>query len=210
MSSIARPLRAALPRRDFLGRIAVFLAGAVLFGRARRAEADTQPYLGEIMLFGGNFAPRGYALCNGQLLPINQNQALFSLLGTQYGGNGQTTFALPDFRGRVPIHFGQGPGLSTHTIGQTAGTEGHFLLLTEMPAHAHVARGSSAVGVTANPSGMYPARCAAQIPQWAATANTTLAASAIASTGGSQPHPNVQPVLALNFVIALQGVFPSP
>ena len=204
-------LPSALPRRDFLGRILVFLAGAAVFGRERRAEADTQsiePYIGEIMLFAGNFAPRNWALCNGQLLPINQNQALFSLLGTNFGGNGQTTFALPDLRGRVPIHWGQGPGLTNRVLGERSGEDAHTLQALEMPSHSHVARSSSAAGTSASPSGMYFARSAAQIPQYAGAADTTLG-GAITATGGGQPHANHQPVLALNYVIALVGVYPG-
>lgn len=204
---------ATLPRRRFIGRILAAFAGAAFFGRARRSEAEVQaiePYLGEIMLFSGNFAPKGWALCNGQLLAINQNQALFSLLGTTYGGNGSTTFALPDLRGRVPIHQGQGPGLSPRVLGERAGAEHHTLAVAEMPAHAHVARASSAAGTAAGPAGMVPARNPAQIPQYGPSADATLAAGAISAAGGSQSHTNMQPVLTLNYVIALQGTFPSP
>jgi len=203
----------ALPRRRFLGRILAAFAGVALLARGRRAEAAPQsiePYLGEIMLFAGNFPPRGWAFCNGQLLPINQNQALFSLLGTNYGGNGQTNFALPDLRDRVPIHHGQGPGLSSRVLGERAGEAAHTLLLTELPAHSHVARVSSAVGGAVDPGGMFPARNAAQIPQYGGNADTPMAAAAVSNVGGNQPHDNTQPVLALRFVIALQGVFPSP
>jgi microcystin-dependent protein len=200
-----------IPRRDFIGRIAVFLAGTALLGRVRRSEASTQsiePYLGEIMLISCSFAPKGWALCNGQLLPISQYQALFSLLGTTYGGNGATNFALPDLRGRVPIHAGTGPGLSTHALGEKSGEENHTLSVGEMPAHAHVLRGSSAAGISASPSGMFPARSAAQIPRYGATPDAALAATAISSVGGNQAHSNLQPSLALNYVIALQGVYP--
>jgi microcystin-dependent protein len=203
----------ALARRDFVGRIAVLLAGLVAFGRPRRAEAGIQsiePYLGEIMLISCNFAPKGWALCNGQLLPINQNQALFSILGTTYGGNGQTNFALPDLRGRSPLHWGQGPGLSVRTLGELAGELSHTLSTNEMPAHAHVARCSSAAGTSASPVGMVLAHSAAAVPGHDDSADTSLGSGAIASVGGSQPHTNIQPVLALNYVIALQGTFPSP
>lgn len=204
---------ATLPRRRFLGRMLALLAGAALPWHPRRAEAEGQglnQYLAEIKLFACNFAPRGWALCQGQLLPINQNQALFSILGTQYGGNGQTTFALPDLRSRVAIHQGQGPGLSPYLVGQQSGEETHTLTLAELPAHTHVARASSAVGGSVGPSGQVPARNAAQVPQYGASANTIMAPGAISSVGESQPHGNMQPYLALNYCIALQGVFPVP
>jgi microcystin-dependent protein len=200
-------------RRRFLGRMAAFLAGTALLGRPKRAQAASQsldPYLGEIALFAGNFAPRGWAFCNGQLLPINQNQALFAILGTTYGGNGQTTFALPDLRNRVPIHQGQGPGLTNRVLGEVVGAASHTLLITELPAHSHVLRGSSAVGTVVGPAGAYAARNAAQIPQYGTVADVAMASTAIGTTGASQPHDNHQPCLAVNFIIALQGVFPSP
>lgn len=205
--------KAALPRRRFLGRMLALLVGAALPWRPRRSEAEVQgfaPYLGEIKLFACNFAPDNWALCAGQLLPINQNQALFSILGTQYGGNGQTSFALPDLRGCVAIHQGQGPGLSQYSVGQRSGEESHTLQLSELAAHTHVARASSAVGGSVSPSGQVPARNAAQIPQYGASANTVMAAGAISSVGGSQPHGNMQPFLTLNYCIALQGTFPFP
>ena len=208
MSTPPESFRPALPRRDFIGRVAMSLAAFAMFGRPRRAEADTQPYLGEIMLFGGNFAPRGWALCNGQLLPINQNQALFSLLGTMYGGNGQTTFALPNLQGRLPIHFGQGPGLTLRTQGEVGGAYAHTLAIFEMPAHAHAARCSSGQGISPDPSARVLARSPSQTPHYAAAANTTLAPTAISTVGSSQAHSNQQPVTALTYVIALQGVFP--
>ena len=201
----------ALPRRHFLGRILTFLAGAAAFGRVKPAAAAAQgidPIIGDIMLVPFNFPPKGWALCNGQLLPINQNQALFSLLGTTYGGNGQTTFALPDLRGRVPIHFGQGPGLSSRTLGEKSGEDAHTLILSELPVHGHDGRCSTADGTSADPSGMYWARSAAQTPQYSNAASLQVIA-ATSSVGGSQPHMNHQPVLVLNYVIALQGVYPS-
>ena len=205
--------RPALPRRDFLGRMLVALGGASLLGWPKRAEAATQgtePYLGEIMLWAGSFAPKGWALCNGQILPIAQNQGLFTLLGTTYGGNGVVTFALPDMRGRVPIHFGQGPGLSSRVLGEKGGEESHTLAMNELAAHTHTARGSTAAGTSASPSGMVPARNAAQIPQYGATVNAALSPSAISVTGSSQAHPNLRPYLVLNYVICLQGVYPQP
>src|SRR5262245_16078213 len=162
----------------------------------------SQPFLGEIKIISWNFAPRGWAFCNGQLLPINQNQALFSILGTTYGGNGQTNFALPDLRGRVPIHVGNGM-----IQGQRAGAEAHTLISSEMPTHTHMLSAFSAAPNVGSPSGNEWASLASGYSSL--TPNTTLAPSAITNTGGSQPHTNMQPYIVLNFIIALQGVFPS-
>jgi microcystin-dependent protein len=156
-------------------------------------------------MFGFNFAPRGNAFCNGQIMSISQNTALFSLLGTTYGGNGTTTFALPDLRSRVPLHFGQGPGLSSYSQGQLAGEENHTLITTEMPVHTHTARASSGDATDASPVG----NVLAAGGTYTAAANQNMAAGAITSVGGSQPHNNLQPYLALNFCIALNGIFPS-
>jgi microcystin-dependent protein len=163
-----------------------------------------EPFLSEIRLFSFNFAPRGWALCNGQLLPINQNQALFSLLGTTYGGNGQTTFALPNLQGRVPIHLG-----NSHTLGQQAGEQAHTLSIPELPAHAHTAQGSAADGTQNVPANnMMLSKRAAEI--YRAPSNLTgMISGTLANTGGSQAHQNMQPYLVLNFSIALQGIYPS-
>jgi len=173
----------------------------------------SEPFIGEIKMFAGNFAPRGYAFCNGQLLSIAQNTALFSLLGTTYGGNGQTTFALPDLRGRVPLHAGQGPGLSSYALGQQSGVESVSLLQTQIPAHTHSVNASSAgpSPALASPTGNVLAAAARGAPPIFSPAapNTTMRADMIAPTGGSQPHTNIQPILAINFIIALQGIFPS-
>jgi len=164
------------------------------------------PFLGEFRIVGYTFAPRGWAMCNGQLLPINQNQALFAILGTTYGGDGRVNFGLPNFQGRAPIHTGNG-----FVLGQAAGEQNHTLNLNEMPLHTHAVNGSSANGNTPTAAGN----------TWAVEgSNTTfiysngtddahMAPSAIANAGGSQPHSNMQPFLVLNFVIALQGIFPS-
>ncbi|MGZ4280852.1 MAG: phage tail protein [Gaiellaceae bacterium] len=163
-----------------------------------------EPFLGMIIIFGGNFAPKGWAFCNGQLLPINQNTALFSLLGTTYGGNGTTTFALPDLRGRVPLHFGQGPGLSNYVEGQVGGVENVTLLTSQMPAHTHVQPATAGDETTNRPNEAIPARGGV----YASTPDgSNLAATS--SAGGGQPHVNLQPYLALNYIIALQGIFPS-
>jgi microcystin-dependent protein len=166
------------------------------------------PFMGEVKIISWNYAPKGWAFCNGQFLPINQNQALFSLLGTRYGGNGQTTFALPDLRGRVPIHMGNG-----HTEGEAAGQEAHTLTQSEMPAHIHFANATSDAHVV-NPENYSPVAAgnlfAIVNGQYGVVNNlTTLIPGTLTNFGGSQPHENRQPYLVLNFVIALIGVFPS-
>ena len=165
------------------------------------------PFIGEIKICAFNFPPKNWAFCNGQLLPINQNQALFSLLGTTYGGNGTTTFALPNLQGRVPVQWGQGPGLSSYALGQQAGSTSVTLLSTQMPAHSHTVTASSNAPSQGSPAGAAWAT-AASIP-YASTANAAMAPGALASSGGSQPHNNMAPSLVLNYSIALVGVFPS-
>jgi microcystin-dependent protein len=160
------------------------------------------PYLSQIALVSFEFAPKGWALCNGQVLSIQQNAALFSLLGTTYGGNGIQTFALPDLRGRAPMHLG-----SAFTQGQKSGEETHTLLTTEMPIHKHQTQGVS------TPASLEPAAgnlwAESSENPFAATANATMSPAALSQTGSSLPHNNLQPYLVLNFVIALQGIFPS-
>lgn len=160
-----------------------------------------EPFLSEIRIVSFVFAPKGWALCNGQLLPINQNQALFSLLGTTFGGDGRVNFALPDFRGRMPIHVGQ-----SHTLGERGGEEAHTLSINELPTHTHVPLATSATGRATGPAGNV---FAASRGSYAASATTSVRADAITSVGGSQAHLNLPPFLTLNFVIALQGIFPS-
>lgn len=161
----------------------------------------SDPYLGEIRAISFNFAPKGWAFCNGQLLPINQNQALFALLGTQFGGNGTTTFALPDLRDRSPVHTGNG-----YPIGAVAGEATHTLTAQELPAHTHLLS-AGGQGTASSPAG---ARWAASTKaSYAAAPSTTMSAQALSSTGGGQPHENRPPFLVINFVIALQGIFPS-
>lgn len=178
----------------------------------------SEPFLGQISLVSFNYAPRGYALCNGQFLPINQNQALFSLLGTTYGGNGQTTFALPDLRGRAIMHFGNG-----FTQGERAGEEFHTLTISEMPQHNHGALGNNTDAV-AGAAGITPTntKSVAQglvSQQGGGTApaqiygtgpfDRVMSPSTIGNTGGGQPHENRQPFTVMNYIIALQGIFPS-
>ena len=153
------------------------------------------------------FAPKGWALCNGQLLPINQNQALFSLLGTTFGGDGRVNFALPDLRGRTPLHVGSG-----HTLGERGGEQAHTLSIAELPTHTHVLNGTTAAATTGNPAGNLLAQTDATTGDvYGAPANlVAMAPQAIGNTGGSQAHLNMQPFLTLSFCIALQGIFPSP
>jgi microcystin-dependent protein len=162
------------------------------------------PFLSEIRIMSFGYAPRGWALCNGQLLPINQNQALFSLLGTTYGGDGRVNFALPDLRGRAQLHFG-----SSHTLGETSGQQAHTVSISELPAHAHTLQASSTTGnapvttanvLAANPSALYHA----------AVDLDAMSPATVTSVGGSQAHLNMQPFLTLSFCIALVGIFPSP
>lgn len=162
----------------------------------------SEPFIGEVKLFGFNYAPKGWALCNGQLLPINQNQALFSLLGTTYGGNGVNTFALPDLRGRTPVHVGNGV-----MLGESAGEEAHTLTSTEMPMHTHTLSASSADDNKTTATGNVWGKSTNN--PYAPDSNTTLAATAIGAAGQSQPHENRQPYLTLNFCIALVGIYPS-
>jgi microcystin-dependent protein len=167
-----------------------------------------EPFLSEIRLMSFVFAPKGWAPCNGQLLPINQNQALFSLLGTTFGGDGRVNFALPDLRARVPIHVGNG-----HTLGERGGEQAHTLSIAELPTHVHVAQGSSALADAAVPTGNLLAAVdnTTFASAYAGPSNlTAMAPSAVSNTGGSQAHLNMQPFLTLSFCIALQGIFPSP
>jgi microcystin-dependent protein len=168
------------------------------------------PFVAEIRIFPFNFAPKGWAWCDGQLLPLSQNTALFSLLGTTYGGNGKSNFALPDLQGRAPMHPGQGPGLSLHDLGETGGSETVTLLESEIPAHSHTMRAVSQPGDLADPVGRSIARAATGNPfQTVTNANVVqMAPETLAPAGGDQPHNNMQPYLTFYFNIALQGVFP--
>lgn len=162
-----------------------------------------EPFLSEIRIMSFSFAPQGWAQCNGQLLPINQNQALFSLLGTTFGGNGQTTFALPDLRSRTPIHVGSG-----HTLGERGGEQAHTLSISEIPTHAHQLNGSNTPAEVSTPTGNL---LAVRANAYTAPQNlVAMSPASIGNVGGSQAHLNMQPFLTLSFCIALQGIFPSP
>ena len=169
----------------------------------------SEPFLGEIRMFGFGFAPQGWAQCNGQLLPISQNTALFSLLGTTYGGDGTTTFALPDMQSRVPVCKGQGPGLSSYTEGQAGGAETVTLAATQMPGHTHPVKASSGAADSDQPEGRALARSASHIYTAKPDTSTVMNADMLGDAGGSQPHGNIQPYLAVNFCIALTGIFPA-
>lgn len=168
------------------------------------------PFVAEIRIFGFNFAPTGWALCDGQLLPISQNTALFSLLGTMYGGNGVTTFALPNLQGNAPLHQGQGPGLTDRLVGETGGEPSMTLIQSEMPSHTHSVGADSGVGGNADPTnGMWATTGRGRpLPYSSNTPNTLMSGLAFTMAGGSQPHNNMPPYLTLNFCIALQGVYP--
>jgi microcystin-dependent protein len=164
-----------------------------------------QPYVGEIRMFAGNFEPAGWMFCSGQLLPISENETLFQLIGTTYGGDGQSTFALPDLRGRLPIHNGNGFNLA-----ETGGTEEVTLMVNQIPSHAHVPLANSSNGTTTDPTNNFLAAQPALLQySGPASANINLPADTIAPTGGSQPHTNFQPYLCVDFIISLFGIFPS-
>ncbi len=173
----------------------------------------SQPYIGEIAMFAGSFAPTGWALCNGQLLSIADNSALFTIIGTTYGGNGQTTFALPDLRSRAPVHAGQGPGLSNRIQGEMAGTETTAITLNQLPAHSHAVTLNASTGPANTSSPASAAMAVADDALYASAApGATLSANSLAlgnNPGGGQPHDNTQPYLTINFIISLYGVFPS-
>lgn len=168
------------------------------------------PFIGEVKLFAGNFAPRGWAFCDGQLLPISQNSALFSILGTTYGGDGRTTFALPDLRGRVPLGPRHGAGLSNYSLGQKGGQENVTLTTTQIPSHHHSINAVSATGNNAAPQNNFLANTAGLDREYSnANPDVQMNSNMVGNTGGGQSHENRQPYLAINYIIALQGVFPS-
>ena len=171
----------------------------------------SEPFLAEIKMFAGNFAINGYAICSGQILPIQQNTALFSLLGTNYGGNGTSTFALPNLGGRAPMNQGQGAGLSDRFVGESDGVESVNLIQSEMPAHNHVPQASSLAGSQTSPSGgTWSSSLGGRTPSplFASTSNTTMNPQALSLAGSNLPHNNLQPYLVINFIIAMVGIFP--
>ena len=171
----------------------------------------SDPFISQIMMFGANFPPRGWAFCDGQLLAISQNQALFALLGTTYGGDGETTFGLPDLRGRVAIGRGRGPGLSDYRIGQRGGSETTQLNMNQLPSHSHSLRGHDAPGDTTSPSDASLAVDAGgQSASYSSSPADSTMLSDVTPTGGNQSHPNMPPFLGINFIIALVGLFPPP
>ena len=169
-----------------------------------------QPFVGEIRLFAGNFAPAGWEFCDGRLLQIAENDALFQLLQTRYGGDGQETFALPDLRGRLPIHQGHGPGLTNRPIGEAAGVETVTLTTNQIPTHSHTFPASTATAGTINPQGNVIGQSNSVNLFRAQAGGVQLAAQAVPPAGGGQPHDNMQPYVCINFIISLFGIFPSP
>jgi microcystin-dependent protein len=168
-----------------------------------------QPYVGEIRIFAGNFAPLGWAFCEGQLMPISENETLFNLIGTTYGGDGQSTFALPDLRSRVPIHQGTGNGLTTRNLASTGGVEQVAISVPTMPSHTHPFLASTDAGTQPSPIGFFPAANNIVKLYTPPTTFTPLAAASMQAIGGSQPHENLQPLLCVNFIMSLFGIFPS-
>ena len=169
----------------------------------------SEPFVGEIRMFAGNFAPRGWAFCDGQLLAVSQNDALFSLLGTIYGGDGRTTFGLPDLRGRIPIHAGSGPGLTPRALGAKSGSESETLTINELPNHTHKLQVSTAAATQNSPSGEYMGN-SPNVRVWRPDdASVDLNSKSITSVGGSRSHTNLMPYLCIHFIIALFGIYPS-
>jgi microcystin-dependent protein len=220
-------------RRSFFRKAAAALAGATILGSAGEllamksktgyvyvkqdgevinnytpSSGDT-PYLGEIGLFAFSYAPHNWAMCNGQILAINTNSALFSLLGNYFGGNGTTTFALPDLRGRAPMHNGQGPGLSNYPMGLQAGAESVTLAVNNLPAHTHNIQAYSGTGGELSPANNFIAGYDEGVRTFGSSAADVMNAASVSNTGGGQAHNNIQPYLVLNYCIAMQGIFPT-
>ncbi|MES2796823.1 MAG: tail fiber protein [Bacteroidota bacterium] len=169
-----------------------------------------QPYVGEIRMFGGSFAPAGWAFCNGALMPIAENEVLFQLIGTTYGGDGQETFALPSLSSRIPIHMGTGGDGQTYQIGELLGTESVTLTTQQIPVHSHAAQANNSSAINASPTNSYLARSSTVDMFINANPSDAMSSNAIIGTGGSQPHDNMQPFLCVSFIISLFGIFPSP
>lgn len=208
-------------RRGFLEDIAKWIGGTALLGAAvniftsNKINADTSsvnggnPFVGEIMKFGGTFAPRGWALCAGQLMAVSQNDALFSLLGTIYGGDGRTTFGLPDLRGRVPVHPGTGPGLPPIRLGEKGGATDVTLAANEIPSHSHTLNVNAGGGNTDNPGGNFISANSEGVKHYSDSTSPLSVGANIGNSGGSQSHTNMQPYLAINYCISLFGIYPS-
>ncbi|MDQ3920690.1 MAG: tail fiber protein [Acidobacteriota bacterium] len=169
-----------------------------------------EPFIGEIKMFAGNFAPAGWAFCQGQIMPISENTTLFNLIGTTYGGDGQNTFGLPNLASRVPIHMGTGPGGTSYVIGDIAGTEQETLTVQQIPSHTHALLASTSTATSANVTGNVLAQPSTFTPYINVAASAAMAAQSIGPAGGSQPHENCQPFLCINFIISLYGIYPSP
>jgi microcystin-dependent protein len=168
-----------------------------------------QPYVGEIRMFAGNFAPAGWMFCDGQLLPISENETLFQLIGTTYGGDGESTFALPNLQGRIPIHMGTGSSGTTYQLAESAGVEQVTLTVNQIPAHSHPFLASGDTGNQVNPANNLPSNSQGAVPYIEDAPTLNMNAQAISPVGGSQPHTNFQPYLCVNFIISLFGIFPS-
>lgn len=170
-----------------------------------------QPYVGEIRMFGGNFAPAGWQFCDGQLLPISENETLFNLIGTTYGGDGQSTFGLPDLRGRLPIHFGNTTGGPVYILAETGGVEEVTLTTTQIPSHTHTVLGSTGIASNPTPTGLtFATASGGDVYNTISGTPQALSANTVSAIGGSQPHTNFQPYLCVSFIISLFGIFPSP
>ncbi len=191
-------------------KITILLVVFMSLFSVNKTVAQSEPFIGQIAVVAFNYAPQGWAKCEGQLLPIAQNQALFALLGTTYGGDGVTTFALPDLRGRVPMGDGNGPGLTPRVLGEKSGSETNTLTIAQMPMHNHTVNASTVDGDQNVPTGSIPANTKALDKEYTASAaNTTMSPSMIGVSGGSQPVNNIQPYATLTYIIALQGVWPT-
>ncbi|WP_372922173.1 phage tail protein [Roseovarius sp.] len=185
------------------------VAGITLAGTTTPARAGPEPFIGEIMMVGYTFCPRSWAEANGQLIPISNNTALFSLFGTTFGGDGRTTFALPDLRGRVPMHVGQGPGLSSRALGEKGGSETNTLTANQLPAHSHSLNGTTAAANAVDPSGNVLANTGRSDTYTSSAPNAQMNGGAIGPTGGGQAVNNMQPSLTIRYCVALNGIYPS-